>query len=63
MTLTNPPTVLVNVKYYRNPIVVGYGAGVRTMLLGYFLKLDYGWGLETGKVSKPILYFSLGTDF
>ena len=63
LTLTNPPTVVVNVQYYRNPIVVGYGAGVRTQLLGYFLKLDYAWGWDTGKVNDPILYFSLGTDF
>ena len=63
LTLTNPPTVQVDVKYFRNPIVVGYGAGVRTLLFGYFLKLDYAWGLETRRVNKPILYFSMGTDF
>ncbi len=63
LTITNPPTVKVDVTYYRNPIVVGYGFGVRTMILGYFLKLDYGWGLETHRVSKPILHFSMGLDF
>jgi len=63
LTLTNPPTVKVDVTYYRNPIVVGYGFGVRTMILGYFLKLDYGWGLETRRVNKPILHFSMGLDF
>ena len=63
LTLTNPPTVKVDVTYYRNPIVVGYGFGARTMILGYFLKLDYGWGWETKRVNKPVLYFSMGTDF
>ena len=63
LVLTNPPTVIVNVKYFRNPIVVGYGLGVRTSIFGYFLKLDYGWGLETQRVNEPILYFSMGTDF
>lgn len=61
--LTNPPTVKVDVTYYRNPVVVGYGVGARTMILGYFLKLDYGWGWETNRVNRPILHFSLGTDF
>jgi hypothetical protein len=63
LTLSNPPTVVVDVTYYRNPIVVGYGFGVRTMILGYFLKLDYGWGWETRRVSKPVLHFSMGLDF
>jgi len=63
LTLTNPPTVKVDVTYYRNPVVVGYGIGARTMILGYFLKLDYGWGWETNRVNKPVLHFSLGTDF
>ncbi len=63
ITLENPPTVVVDVTYYRNPIVLGYGFGVRTMILGYFLKLDYGWGLETRRSNEPILHFSMGLDF
>jgi hypothetical protein len=63
LTIENPPTVKVNVTYYRNPIIIGYGFGVRTMILGYFLKLDYGWGWETGRVNKPVLQFSMGLDF
>jgi hypothetical protein len=63
LQLTNPPTVKVDVTYYRNPVVVGYGVGARTMILGYFLKLDYGWGWETNRINRPVLHFSLGTDF
>ncbi len=63
VVLTNPPTVEVIVNYYRNPLIVGYGAGLRTMLFGYFLKLDYGWNWETKTNRKPILHFSMGTDF
>ncbi len=33
------------------------------MLLGYFVKFDYGWGLEDKIVSKPIAYLTLGYDF
>jgi len=63
VVLMNPPTVEVTVNYYRNPLVVGYGAGVRTLLFGYILKLDYAWGLETKSSNKPILHFSMGADF
>jgi hypothetical protein len=55
--------VKVTVNYFRNPIVMGYGFGVRSMLLGYFVKLDYAWGVETGVVQDPRVYFTLGTDF
>ena len=53
----------VTVRYFRNPIVMGYGFGFRTTVLGYFLKFDYAWGVETGVVQKPRGYFSIGTDF
>jgi hypothetical protein len=57
----NPVSVKVN--FFRDPVVAGYGAGIRTMLFGYFLRLDYAWGIETRVVQDPILYFSMGTDF
>ena len=63
VVLTNPPTVEVTVNYYRNPLIVGYGLGARTLVFGYFLKLDYGWSWETETHRKPILHFSMGTDF
>jgi hypothetical protein len=63
IVLYNPPTVEVEVNYYRNPLIVGYGVGARTMLFGYFAKVDYGWNWETGTNRKPILHFSMGTDF
>jgi hypothetical protein len=61
--LYNPPTVTVKVNYYRNPLIVGYGFGARTMLFGYLAKVDYGWNWETGTSRKPILHFSMGADF
>lgn len=63
VVLTNPPTVEVTVNYYRNPLILGYGFGVRTLVFGYFLKLDYGWNWETETKTDPILHFSMGTDF
>jgi hypothetical protein len=42
---------------------MGYGAGIRTLLFGYFLRVDYGWGIETREIQQPRLYIALGTDF
>ena len=60
---TNPPVVEVEVNYFRDPLVMGYGYGIRTKLLGYFIKLDYAYGIETRRVNDGIFYFSLGRDF
>lgn len=59
----NSGLVSVQVSYFRNPIVAGYGFGVRTLLFGYFLRLDYAWGLETRRVQDPRIHLSLGMDF
>lgn len=55
--------VKVTVNYYRRPILVGYGFGIRTVLLGHYFRLDYAWGVETGQIQQPILYLSIGADF
>ncbi|HLF63313.1 MAG TPA: hypothetical protein VI603_06160 [Saprospiraceae bacterium] len=63
LTLVSPPTVRVDIKYFRNPVVVGYGAGLRSMLFGYYFKADYAWGLDTKRRLEPKLHLSIGTDF
>lgn len=59
----NPPTVFVKVNYFRDPLVAGYGVGIRAPVFGMYLRLDYGWGIETRVVQKPMLHIALGTDF
>ncbi len=61
--IQNPPNVTVRVNYFRDPIVAGYGAGIRTMIFGYFVRFDYARGIETRVVQDPRLYFSIGMDF
>lgn len=39
----------------------GFGAGLRTSLFGYFMRLDVAW--NTDGIRKPIVYVGLGTDF
>ncbi len=64
--IANPPdnpVITIEAESFRDPLVMGYGFGVRTTLLGYFLKFDYAWGIETRQVQDPRWYISLGTDF
>ncbi|CAN5129141.1 hypothetical protein BH09BAC1_BH09BAC1_13000 [soil metagenome] len=55
--------VIVKVDYYRNPLVVGYGFGMRSTILGYYLRFDVAWGSDSGQKLGPQYYFSLTTDF
>lgn len=57
------PSVTLDVNFFRDPLIMGYGWGVRTSLFGYYLKFDYAWGIETRTVQDPIYYLSIGTDF
>ncbi|MCC7246773.1 MAG: hypothetical protein IT269_13900 [Saprospiraceae bacterium] len=61
--ISNPPTVNGIVRYFREPLVAGYGAGVRALIFGMYLRADYAWGIETRKRQEPILHVALGTDF
>jgi outer membrane protein assembly factor BamA len=55
--------VTIKVNYFRDPIIMGTGYGLRTTFFGYFVKFDYAWGVETRVFQKPIKHFSIGLDF
>ena len=61
--IPNGDLVSVKVNYFRDPVVAGYGVGIRSVLFGYFLRVDYAWGIETRRIQDPRLYVSLGMDF
>jgi hypothetical protein len=61
--LSSPPLITLDLEYFRDPLVMGYGVGLRTQLFGYFIKADYAWGIETRTVQKPKIFLSLGVDF
>jgi len=64
-TVVNPENtgIEVNVNYFRDPIVAGFGWGLRTTVFGYFIRFDWARGIETRQVRDRMLYFSLGKDF
>ena len=46
-----------------SPVVYGYGFGVRSKFLGYFIRADWAWGVENNVVLPRMFYLSLGLDF
>jgi WD40 repeat protein len=48
---------------YSLPFLIGYGAGIRTTLLGFYGKFDVAWGQQNYTTTGPKLYFTLGYDF
>lgn len=57
--------ITAQVKRQVDPIIGGFGLGLRAKLFGYFLRLDYAWGVEDFKIEDKtgMLIFSLGLDF
>jgi hypothetical protein len=53
----------VIIQSNRDPIVAGYGFGLRSQILGYFVRLDWAWGIENKIILPRIFYFSLNLDF
>ncbi len=59
--VNGPMTITIDAN--REPIVAGYGFGVRAQLLGYFIRLDWAWGVENMVVQPRMFYLSLSLDF
>ena len=59
----NTPPVKVEINYYRNPVVFGYGWGLRTTILGYFARIDFARGVDNNNIINKQVYVSLTTDF
>ena len=45
------------------PFAGGYGFGVRSTLLGYFIKYDVSWPMSGFFKGRPVMYLALGLDF
>lgn len=54
---------LIELNEYLNPWLYSYGFGLRTMMLGYYMKFDLAWPVENYSVKNPRLSVTLGFDF
>ncbi|RLD77168.1 MAG: hypothetical protein DRJ10_12430 [Bacteroidetes bacterium] len=57
----NPIRIIINKN--RSPFIVGYGFGLRSKILGYFVRTDWAWGVDGNVILPRVFYFSLGLDF
>ncbi|MBS1487121.1 MAG: PD40 domain-containing protein [Bacteroidetes bacterium] len=61
--VSTPPVFTAYIKEYLNPWLYSYGAGFRSMIFGYYLKMDLAWPVVNYQVQTPRLQASLGFDF
>ncbi len=57
----NPIRIIINKN--RSPFIYGYGFGLRSKLLGYFVRADWAWGVDSGAILPMVFYLSLSLDF
>ncbi|MBC7861528.1 MAG: hypothetical protein IAF38_01060, partial [Bacteroidia bacterium] len=55
--------VQVTLFRQKEPIVGGFGAGVRSRIFGYFVRLDFAWGVDDKEIRKGMTMLSFCTDF
>lgn len=54
----------ITVTEMKEPLVGGIGFGLRTSILGYFVRGDVAWGIQDGQIAKkPRFYLSFNLDF
>ncbi len=53
----------ITVEVQKEPVVAGFGVGLRTRVLGYFLRADWAWGLEDWVFNPGVFHISLSLDF
>ncbi|QCK14341.1 PD40 domain-containing protein [Mangrovivirga cuniculi] len=58
----NGPFV-ARVQNFSNKWLYSWGAGARTVFLGYYIKFDVAWPTINYTVQDPKFYFTLGYDF
>ncbi|MGZ3885053.1 MAG: hypothetical protein ACXVPD_12920, partial [Bacteroidia bacterium] len=61
-TYYNNPITLT-IYNQKNPLVGGFGFGLRSRILGYFVRIDFARGVDDLKIQKEITYISFTTDF
>ena len=51
------------IQNFKNPWLSSYGFGVRTVLLGYYVKFDIAYPIEDLVRKEPKFLLTLGYDF
>ena len=62
-TVIKNGSITVQLDRQREPMIYGYGFGLRSKVLGYFVRMDWAWGVEDGITLPRVFYLSLSQDF
>lgn len=62
-TIIEAGNLTIEIENNRDPVVYGYGFGLRSKLLGYFIRADWAWGVDDGIQLDRVFYISLAMDF
>lgn len=52
----------IRIQNTQEPLLYGYGFGVRSKLFGYYMRFDWSWGIDDG-VTNSVKYFTISLDF
>ena len=53
----------ITLQNQKEPIIYGYGFGLRTRILGYYVRFDWAWGVNDGVIMPSVKHLSLSLDF
>jgi len=56
-----PLTIIIDKG--NEPLIAGFGFGARSRLLGYFVRIDWAWGIENSVLLPRMFHLSLSLDF
>jgi len=59
----SPPPFVVSVRELTNPWLYSSGFGVRSVLLGFYMRMDVAWPVDNFEVQSARIQVSLGYDF
>jgi hypothetical protein len=55
--------IKITVINQNDPIVGGFGFGLRSQVFGYYIRGDWAWGIQSGYLQDSKFYLSLSLDF
>ena len=62
-SIVNGTNWTINIESQKEPIVYSYGFGIRSRLFGYYVRLDWGYGIDDHIAMPSIKQLSLSLDF
>ena len=62
-SLVNGHNYTINLKSQKEPVIYSYGFGIRSRIFGYYIRLDWGYGIDDRILMPSIKQLSLSLDF